>query len=184
MASPQYLVSPPLDDPVWSADTGFSSGETSDIHSNPLCIPGLFSRIRGKNQPSKRCMPVHFFIPPLSFSLFSIFPSSFQRIVRAREYFTAGINQRNSGKQLIIPLLTISLLCAFYPHLFSFRSTAKSVHPRFYRVSLIWLLFLISLTLSPTVCARGEINVISFTWSGRLWRRTSAAMFLHATPAP
>lgn len=70
-------------------------------------------------------MPVHFFIPPpLSLSLFSIFPSSFQRIVRAREYFTAGINQRNSGKQLIILLLTISrsllrLPCA-PPLLFSF----------------------------------------------------------------
>lgn len=104
------------------------------------------------------------FHPPslfLSFFYFSLLVSTYRP--RRREYFTAGINQRNSGKQLIIPLLTISLLCAFYPHLFSFRSTAKSVHPRFYRVSLIWLLFLISLTLSPTVCARGEINVISFT---------------------
>lgn len=74
------------------------------------CAFRLFFRIVEKStvETLHACSLFH---PPLSLSFifsFFIFPSSFQRIVRAREYFTTGINQRNSGKQLIILLLTIS----------------------------------------------------------------------------
>lgn len=120
-----------------------------------------------KNQPLKRCMRVHFFIPPslsLSFIFsFFIFPSSFQRIVRAREYFTAGINQRNSGKQLIILLLTIS---RFFLSLLSLslRSAAKSeaVRPRFYLFFFFWSTRWDFASDCLLECARDEINVISF----------------------
>lgn len=99
------------------------------------CAFRLFFRIVEKStvETLHACSLFH---PPLSLSFifsFFIFPSSFQRIVRAREYFTAGINQRNSGKQLIILLLTISrsFLSLFS---LSLRSAAKSeaVRPRFY----------------------------------------------------
>lgn len=115
MASPQYLVLHP-----------HLSSLPSMIHYDPRtqvfqvakhriftripCAFRLFFRIVEKStvETLHACSLFH---PPLSLSFifsFFIFPSSFQRIVRAREYFTAGINQRNSGKQLIILLLTIS----------------------------------------------------------------------------
>lgn len=99
------------------------------------CAFRLFFRIVEKStvETLHACSLFH---PPLSLSFifsFFIFPSSFQRIVRAREYFTAGINQRNSGKQLIILLLTISRSFLSLLSL-SLRSAAKSeaVRPRFY----------------------------------------------------
>lgn len=104
-------------------NTGFFQVAKHRIFTRIPCAFRLFSRIRGKISPRNAACPFTFSSPP-PLSLFSIFPSSFQRIVRAREYFTAGINQRNSGKQLIILLLTISrsllrLPCA-PPLLFSF----------------------------------------------------------------
>lgn len=99
------------------------------------CAFRLFFRIVEKStvETLHACSLFH---PPLSLSFifsFFIFPSSFQRIVRAREYFTAGINQRNSGKQLIILLLTISRSFLSLLSL-SLRSAAKSeaVRPRFH----------------------------------------------------
>lgn len=94
------------------------------------CAFRLFSRIVEKStvETLHACSLFH---PPLSLSFifsFFIFPSSFQRIVRAREYFTAGINQRNSGKQLIILLLTISRSFLSLLSL-SLRSAAKSEAP-------------------------------------------------------
>lgn len=113
MASPQYLVLHPHLSSLPSMIRGhrFFKWRNIEYSLESLVLSVYFSG-SWKNQPLKRCMRVHFFIP-LSLSLsfifsFFIFPSSFQRIVRAREYFTAGINQRNSGKQLIILLLTIS----------------------------------------------------------------------------
>lgn len=140
MASPQYLVLHP-----------HLSSLPSMIHYDPRtqvfqvakhriftripCAFRLFFRIVEKStvETLHACSLFH---PPLSLSFifsFFIFPSSFQRIVRAREYFTAGINQRNSGKQLIILLLTISRSFLSLLSL-SLRSAAKSeaVRPRFY----------------------------------------------------
>lgn len=120
------------------------------------------------------------FHPPPPLSLFSIFPSSFQRIVRAREYFTAGINQRNSGKQLIILLLTISrsllrLPCA-PPLLFSFNRKIGRGPPTIFFDFVCYFWF-------HWHCLRFCLLECSFTWSARLRLCLSAAMFLHATPA-
>lgn len=146
MASPQYLVLHP-----------HLSSLPSMIHYDPRtqvfqvakhriftripCAFRLFFRIVEKStvETLHACSLFH---PPLSLSFifsFFIFPSSFQRIVRAREYFTAGINQRNSGKQLIILLLTISRSFLSLLSL-SLRSAAKSeaVRPRFYLFFFFW----------------------------------------------
>lgn len=146
MAPPQYLVLYP-----------HLSSLPSMIHYDPRtqvfqvakhriftripCAFRLFFRIVEKStvETLHACSLFH---PPLSLSFifsFFIFPSSFQRIVRAREYFTAGINQRNSGKQLIILLLTISRSFLSLLSL-SLRSAAKSeaVRPRFYLFFFFW----------------------------------------------
>lgn len=114
------------------------------------CAFRLFFRIVEKStvETLHACSLFH---PPLSLSFifsFFIFPSSFQRIVRAREYFTAGINQRNSGKQLIILLLTISRSFLSLLSL-SLRSAAKSeaVRPRFY----LFFFFDLRVGISPPI---------------------------------
>lgn len=158
MASPQYLVFHP-----------HLSSLPSMIHYDPRtqvfqvakhriftripCAFRLFSRIVEKStiETLHACSLFH---PPLSLSFifsFFIFPSSFQRIVRAREYFTAGINQRNSGKQLIILLLTISRSFLSLLSL-SLRSAAKSeaVRPRFY----LFFFFDPRVGISPRLFAR------------------------------
>lgn len=168
MASPQYLVLHP-----------HLSSLPSMIHYDPRtqvfqvakhriftripCAFRLFFRIVEKStvETLHACSLFH---PPLSLSFifsFFIFPSSFQRIVRAREYFTAGINQRNSGKQLIILLLTISRSFLSLLSL-SLRSAAKSeaVRPRFYLFFFFWSTRWDFDCLLE--CARDEINVISF----------------------
>lgn len=117
-----------------------------------------------KNQPLKRCMRTSSLFLSLSFLFFPslFFPPRFNisRIVRAREYFTAGINQRNSGKQLIILLLTISRSLLCFLSLFSFNRKIGSGSPTilsfFFFFDPRWdfdCLF---------ECARDEINVISF----------------------
>lgn len=170
MASPQYLdLHPHL------------SSLPSVIHYDPRtqvfqvakhriftripCAFRLFSRIVEKStvETLHACSLFH---PPLSLSFifsFFIFPSSFQRIVRAREYFTAGINQRNSGKQLIILLLTISRSFLSLLSL-SLRSAAKSeaVRPRFYLFFFFWSTRWDFASDCLLECARDEINVISF----------------------
>lgn len=170
MASPQYLVLHP-----------HLSSLPSVIHYDPRtqvfqvakhriftripCAFRLFSRIVEKStvETLHACSLFH---PPLSLSFifsFFIFPSSFQRIVRAREYFTAGINQRNSGKQLIILLLTISRSFLSLLSL-SLRSAAKSeaVRPRFYLFFFFWSTRWDFASDCLLECARDEINVISF----------------------
>lgn len=129
------------------------------------CAFRLFFRIVEKStvETLHACSLFH---PPLSLSFifsFFIFPSSFQRIVRAREYFTAGINQRNSGKQLIILLLTISRSFLSLLSL-SLRSAAKSeaVRPRFYLFFFFWSTRWDFASDCLLECARDEINVISF----------------------
>lgn len=170
MASPQYLVLHP-----------HLSSLPSMIHYDPRtqvfqvakhriftripCAFRLFFRIVEKStvETLHACSLFH---PPLSLSFifsFFIFPSSFQRIVRAREYFTAGINQRNSGKQLIILLLTISRSFLSLLSL-SLRSAAKSeaVRPRFYLFFFFWSTRWDFASDCLLECARDEINVISF----------------------
>lgn len=170
MASPQYLVLHP-----------HLSSLPSMIHYDPRtqvfqvakhriftripCAFRLFFRIVEKStvETLHACSLFH---PPLSLSFifsFFIFPSSFQRIVRAREYFTAGINQRNSGKQLIILLLTISRSFLSLLSL-SLRSATKSeaVRPRFYLFFFFWSTRWDFASDCLLECARDEINVISF----------------------
>lgn len=162
-------------------NTGFFQVAKHRIFTRIPCAFRLFSRIRGKISPRNAACPFTFSSPPspsFFLSLFSIFPSSFQRIVRAREYFTAGINQRNSGKQLIILLLTISrsllrLPCA-PPLLFSFnRKIGRGPPTIFFDFVCYFWFHIVSDCLLEC----------SFTWSARLRLCLSAAMFLHATPA-
>lgn len=161
-------------------NTGFFQVAKHRIFTRIPCAFRLFSRIRGKISPRNAACPFTFSSSPPSLSLFSIFPSSFQRIVRAREYFTAGINQRNSGKQLIILLLTISrsllrLPCA-PPLLFSFNRKIGRGPPTIFFDFVCYFWF-------HWHCLRFCLLECSFTWSARLRLCLSAAMFLHATPA-
>lgn len=130
------------------------------------CAFRLFFRIVEKStvETLHACSLFH---PPLSLSFifsFFIFPSSFQRIVRAREYFTAGINQRNSGKQLIILLLTISrsFLSLLSLSLSSFSRKIGSGPPTILSF-FFFLIHALGFRLDCLLeCARDEINVISF----------------------
>lgn len=169
MASPQYLVLHPYLSSLPSMIRGhrFFKWRNIEYSLESLVLSVYFSG-SWKNQPLKRCMRVHFFIT-LSLSLsfifsFFIFPSSFQRIVRAREYFTAGINQRNSGKQLIILLLTISrsFLSLLSLSLSSLSRKIGSGPPTILSFFFFWSTRWDFASDCLLECARDEINVISF----------------------
>ena len=156
MASPQYLVLHlllPSSLPSmiqYDPRTQVFQVAKHRIFTRIPCAFRLFSRIVEKS--TVETLHAYFISLPLSLSLL-FFPSLFfpprfniSRIVRAREYFTAGINQRNSGKQLIILLLTISRSLLCFLSLFSFNRKIGSGSPTilsffFFRSALGFRLF-------------------------------------------